>query len=248
MPRSNQTSSERKEYLRNAEDLEPLTQPLTGGRFNPREIADTFVEYREDDLPFTQGLETELEPHDFGNPTDTWLPPLRVLLTRILLLVRLLFVVNHESNSDEYIEFVTRVLVCIVHLCNQICVKYFRCESILRNRIRQDTISEVSTLIVSVVRPGTFEADYRRRARGTFEVIQNETNPFLQWCSLYYSPTVCGPYHSYVLTVRRYYDDALVQIRQSGSDKYNRYLDTSKRTLNKWPPGFDKDNHAGSGI
>ena len=104
MPRSNRTSSERKEYLRNAKDLEPLTQPLTGGRFNYGEIVDTFGDYREADLTFAEGLETELEPHDFGNPTDTWLPPLRVLLTRILLLVRLLFIVDHEADNDEYIR------------------------------------------------------------------------------------------------------------------------------------------------
>ena len=246
MPRSYRTSSERKEYLRNAKDLKPLTQHLTGDKFNYGEIVDTFGNYREADLTFAEGLETELEPHDFGNPTDTWLPSLHVLLTRILLLVRLLFIVDHEADSNEYIECVTRVLVCIVHLCNQICVKYFRCESILRNRVRQDTVSEVATIIVSVVRPGTFEAEYRCRARSTLEVVQNETNPFLQWCSLYYSPTVCGPYHSYVLTVRRYYDDALVQICRTGTN-YNSFLDTSKQALTKWPPGFDKDNHAGSG-
>ena len=225
MAEEGRTSQERIDFLTDFRHIDELLDGnLERGEFNRREIIDAFGEnYEEDFNNWSYNPNIHAQAIWWRNDEVYWLPSLKYCIYKIIQLLRLLLIVQHQHGSEVYRTFIIFTLSGISQLIDQIGGIIYRenplvgdPDFIAKQRVRLLNFRKAAGSIIRGVKPGTFEEDLqRRRSAGTLVPQPNEVNPFLQWCILYWTPTL-GSYGNFVGEVHEEYNAFI-----SGTDPHS---------------------------
>lgn len=129
------------------------------------------------------------------NESDTYIPWTEFVHKGIAQIVRLLsffYLCNHDPASREYRQFIELVLFAIVRIIQDLSgVIYREDKSQPRDLYSVVTIhqSQANTSACAAAIMDTVDLTHYDLANNV-ELRANETDPFLQWCGLYYTPTL----------------------------------------------------------
>lgn len=170
-----------------------------------------------------------------------WDDYLRKGLVQIVQLVYFFFLINHDPQSEEYAAFIRKILYAIVQVIEQLSGIYrpikslpFTATSVVRFHQREDNTKSCVDAICRTI-------DLREiKLSDDITLKEKETDPFLQWCALYFSPHLYNYREdAFGHFVREVYGQ-VVGIREEYTETYLSWYQTQPIDNLVLPPGFTR--------